>query len=145
MSKLVTIYGGSGFVGRYIARRMAREGWRVRVAVRRPNEAMFVRPYGVVGQVEPVFCNIRDDDSVRAGDAGADAVVNCVGTFDKGGKNSFEAVQAEGATRIARLAAEEGVGALVHISAIGADAEAQPLRPVEGGGRGGVLGHFPVP
>ena len=54
MSKLVTIYGGSGFVGRYIARRMAKAGWRVRVAVRRPNEALFVRPYGVVGQVEPV-------------------------------------------------------------------------------------------
>ena len=66
MSKLVTIFGGSGFVGRYIARRMAKQGWRVRVAVRRPNEAMFVKPYGVVGQVEPVFCNIRDDASVAA-------------------------------------------------------------------------------
>ena len=66
MSKLVTIFGGSGFVGRYIARRMANEGWRVRVAVRRPNEALFVKPYGVVGQVEPVFANIRDDASVAA-------------------------------------------------------------------------------
>ena len=54
------------FCGRYIARRMAKEGWRVRVAVRRPNEAMFVKPYGVVGQVEPVLCNIRDDASVAA-------------------------------------------------------------------------------
>ena len=58
MGKLVTIYGGSGFVGRYIARRMAKDGWRVRVAVRRPNDALFVRPYGVPGQVEPVLCNI---------------------------------------------------------------------------------------
>ena len=66
MSKLVTIVGGSCFVGRYIARRLAKEGWRVRVAVRRPNEALFVRPYGVPGQVEPVPCNIRDDASVRA-------------------------------------------------------------------------------
>ena len=66
MDKLVTIYGGSGFVGRYIARRMAKEGWRVRVAVRRPNEALFVKPYGAVGQVEPVLCNIRDDASVRS-------------------------------------------------------------------------------
>jgi hypothetical protein len=66
---------------------MAKEGWRVRVAVRRPNEAMFVRPYGVVGQVEPVLCNIRDDESVRLVMKGADAVVNCVGTFDKGGKS----------------------------------------------------------
>ena len=86
MSQLVTIYGGSGFVGRYIARRMAKAGWRVRVAVRRPNEGIFVKPYGVVGQVEPVFCNIRDDASVAAVMHGSDAVVNCVGTFDKSGK-----------------------------------------------------------
>ena len=110
MSKLVTIFGGSGFVGRYTARRMAKEGWRVRVAVRRPNEALFVKPYGVVGQVEPVFCNIRDDASVRAVMAGADAVVNCVGTFNRGGKNNFAAVQTEGAGRIARIAAEQGIG-----------------------------------
>lgn len=122
MSKLVTIFGGSGFLGRYIARRMAKEGWRVRVAVRRPNEALFVKPYGAVGQVEPVACNIRDDESVRAALRGADAVVNCVGVLVREGKNTFEAVQAEGAGRIARLAAAEGVGRLVHISAIGADA-----------------------
>jgi NADH dehydrogenase len=121
MSGLVAIIGGSGFVGRYIARRMAREGWRVRVAVRRPNEALFVKPYGAVGQVEPVFCNIRDDASVRAAMAGADAVVNCVGTFDKGGRNSFAAIQHQGAARIARIAAETGVARLVQISAIGAD------------------------
>ena len=123
MSKLVTIYGGSGFIGRYIARRMAKEGWRVRVAVRRPNEAIFVRPYGVAGQVEPVFCNIRDDASVRAVMQGADAVVNCVGVLNEVGKNGFDAVQAEGAGRIARIAAELGVGHLVQLSAIGADAE----------------------
>ncbi len=122
MSKLVTIFGGSGFVGRYIARRMAKEGWRVRVAVRRPNEALFVRPYGVVGQVEPVACNIRDDASVRAVMRGADAVVNCVGILNRSGKNTFDAVQAEGAGRIARIAASEGVANLVHVSAIGADA-----------------------
>ena len=120
MSRLVTIFGGSGFVGRYIARRLAKEGWRVRVAVRRPNEALFVRPYGTPGQVEPMLCNIRDDVSVRAATLGADAVVNCVGTFDKAGRNSFTAVQAEGAARIARIAAECGVGRMVHISAIGA-------------------------
>lgn len=121
MSKLVTIFGGSGFVGRYIARRMAKEGWRVRVAVRRPNEALFVRSYGVVGQVEPVACNIRDDASVRAVMRSADAVVNCVGILNRSGKNTFDAVQAEGAGRIARIAASEGVANLVHVSAIGAD------------------------
>lgn len=122
--KLVTIFGGSGFVGRYIARRMAKEGWRVRVAVRRPNEAIFVKPYGTVGQVEPILANIRDDASVLAACAGADAVVNCVGTFDKGGRNNFDAVNAEGAGRIAQMAKAAGVKQLVHISAIGADAEA---------------------
>jgi NADH dehydrogenase len=123
MNKLVTIYGGSGFIGRYIARRMAKQGWRVRVAVRRPNEALFVRPYGVVGQVEPVFCNIRDDASVRAVMQGADAVVNCVGVLNEVGHNGFDAVQAEGAGRVARIAAELGVGRLVQLSAIGADAD----------------------
>lgn len=121
MSKLVTIYGGSGFVGRYIARRMAKAGWRVRVAVRRPNEALFVKTYGTVGQVEPVLCNIRDDASVSQACAGSDAVVNCVGILAPTGKNTFESVQAEGAERVARTAAEHGVSRFVHISAIGAD------------------------
>jgi len=144
MSRLVTIYGGSGFVGRYIARRMAKQGWRVRVAVRNPNEAMFVRPYGVVGQVEPVFCNIRDDASVRQVMSGADAVVNCVGTFDARGKNNFQAVQNEGATRIARIASEEGVDRLVHISAIGADAEsASEYARSKAAGEAGILSSFP--
>jgi len=144
MSKLVTIYGGSGFVGRYIARRMAQAGWRVRVAVRRPNEAMHVKPYGVVGQVEPVFCNIRDDASVRAVLTGADAVVNCVGTFDRKGRNSFQAIQNEGASRIARIAAEEGVDQLVQISAIGADVEADSAyAQSKAQGEAGVIRYFP--
>ncbi|MEP3329735.1 complex I NDUFA9 subunit family protein [Sedimentitalea sp.] len=123
MSKLVTIFGGSGFVGRYIARHLAQEGWRVRVAVRRPNEAIFVRPYGVVGQVEPILCNIRNDGSVAAAMQGADAVVNCVGILNESGKNSFEAVQTEGAERVARIAAGQGIARMVQLSAIGADAE----------------------
>ena len=145
MSKLVTIYGGSGFVGRYIARRMAKEGWRVRVAVRRPNEALFVKPYGTVGQVEPVFCNIRDDASVRMAMLGADAVVNCVGTFDRGGKNSFTAVQVSGAERVARIAATLKVGHLLHISAIGADpAGASLYAQSKGAGESAVLAAFPT-
>ncbi|MEZ5777168.1 MAG: complex I NDUFA9 subunit family protein [Paracoccaceae bacterium] len=145
MSKLVTIYGGSGFLGRYIARRMAKEGWRVRVACRRPNEALFVKPYGVVGQVEPVFSNIRDDASVRAAMMGADAVVNCVGTFDKGGRNNFDAVQAEGAGRIARIAADIGVGTLVQVSAIGADAESDSdYARTKAEGEAAVLSAFPA-
>ncbi|MEH7828100.1 complex I NDUFA9 subunit family protein [Gemmobacter denitrificans] len=145
MSKLVTIFGGSGFVGRYIARRMAKEGWRVRVATRRPNEALFVRPYGVVGQVEPVLCNIRDEASVAAALRGADAVVNCVGILNAVGKNRFDAVQAEGAGRVARLAAAEGVGHLVHVSAIGADASSPSDYAVtKAEGEAAVLAAFPT-
>ncbi len=144
MDKLVTIYGGSGFIGRYIARRMAKEGWRVRVAVRRPNEALFVRPYGVVGQVEPVLCNIRDDASVRSVMKGAHAVVNCVGILAQHGKNCFELVQAEGAGRVARIAAEEGVERLVQISAIGADATSpSEYARTKAAGEAAVLAAFP--
>lgn len=144
MSKLVTIYGGSGFVGRYIARRLANEGWRVRVAVRRPNEAMFVRPYGAVGQVEPVLCNIRDDASVALAMRGADAVVNCVGVLNEIGRNEFDTVQTEGAERVARLAAAEGVTRMVHISAIGVDAEAgSEYSRTKAQGEAGVLAHMP--
>ncbi len=144
MPQLVTIFGGSGFVGRYIAQRMARQGWRVRVAVRRPNEAHFVRPYGRVGQVEPILANIRNDESVRQALMGADAVVNCVGTFDASGKNNFDAVQHEGAARIARIAAELGVSRMVHISAIGADADGDSLyAQSKGKGEQAILEAFP--
>ncbi|MBL9074440.1 complex I NDUFA9 subunit family protein [Tabrizicola sp.] len=145
MSRLVTIFGGSGFVGRYIARRMAKEGWRVRVACRRPNEALFVKPYGVPGQVEPLACNIRDDASVRSLIRGADAVVNCVGVLNSLGANTFEAVQAEGAERIARLASAERVQTLVHVSAIGADAGSDSdYARTKGEGEAAVLAAFPT-
>jgi uncharacterized protein YbjT (DUF2867 family) len=118
---IATIFGGSGFIGRYVTQRMARAGWRIRVAVRRPNEAGFVRTYGAVGQVEPIQANVRDDESCRAAIRGAAVVVNCVGILAESGKQTFDAVLNEGAGRIARIAAEEGVGRLVHVSAIGAD------------------------
>ncbi|MDO6480842.1 complex I NDUFA9 subunit family protein [Shimia thalassica] len=144
MSKLVTIYGGSGFVGRHIARLMAKKGWRVRVAVRRPNEAMFVRTYGDVGQVEPVLCNIRDDASVAAAMQGADAVVNCVGVLSEHRKNTFEAVQEEGADRVARLAAVQGVANMVQLSALGADATSNSqYAQTKAAGEAAVLKHMP--
>jgi NADH dehydrogenase len=119
---IVTIFGGSGFVGRYIVQAMAKRGWRVRVAVRRPNEALFVKPYGVVGQVAPIQANIRDDASCRRAVEGASAVVYSVGVLFNAGANTFEAVQAEGAARAARLAAEAGAKRFVLLSAIGAQA-----------------------
>lgn len=144
MSPIATIFGGSGFVGRYVTNRLARQGWRVRVAVRRPNEAGFVRTCGVVGQVEPVFCNIRDDASVAEVLSGADAAVNCVGLLTEIGRNRFEAVQAKGAARIARLAAEAGVRNLVQISAIGADEESDSAYArTKAAGEQGVRAAFP--
>lgn len=123
--KLVTIFGGSGFVGRYIVRRMAKEGWRVRVAVRRPNEAIFVKTYGNVGQIEPLLANIRDEASTRAAIIGSDAVVNCVGILNETSRQKFNTVQTEGAGRIARIAAECGVTNFIHFSAIGADSNSE--------------------
>ena len=144
MSRLVTIFGGAGFVGRYVARGMALEGWRVRVATRVPDEHLFVRTYGEVGQVEPVACNIRDEDSVRAAVRGADAVINCVGILAEHRRNTFEAVQTEGAERIARLAKAAGVGTMVHLSAIGADAGAvSQYARTKAAGEAAVLRHMP--
>lgn len=122
-AKLVTIYGGSGFLGRQITRVLASQGWRVRVAVRRPNEAGTVRTYGAPGQVEPVFCNVRDDWSVLACMSDADAVVNCVGVMLPQGKNTFSAVNNEAASRIARLSNDAGIKRIVHVSALGANAK----------------------
>ncbi|HVZ01880.1 MAG TPA: complex I NDUFA9 subunit family protein [Dongiaceae bacterium] len=121
---LATVFGGSGFIGRYVVRRLAREGWQVRVAVRRPDEALFLKTAGVVGQVTPVAVNIRDERSVRLAVAGADLVVNLVGILFQRGRQRFDAVHAEGAGRVAAAAAAAGVRSLVHISAIGADANA---------------------
>ena len=144
MQRLATIYGGSGFVGRYIAQRLAKDGWRVRVACRRPNEALFVRTYGSVGQVEPVFANIRDDASTRAAMTGADVVVNCVGILAEAGKNGFDAVQADGAARIARLAAQQGIDRMVHLSAIGADADSDSdYSRTKAEGEAAILTHLP--
>ncbi|WP_322867342.1 complex I NDUFA9 subunit family protein [Aquicoccus sp. G2-2] len=145
MAKLVTIYGGSGFVGRYVAQQLAAKGWRVRVAVRRPNEAMHVKPYGVPGQVEPVLCNIRDDASVATVMRGADAVINCVGTFDWRGRNEFAAVQDEGAARVARTAAEQGISTLVHVSALGIEGDDESrYAETKRNGEAAILNHFPT-
>lgn len=120
---LVTIFGGSGFVGRYVANRMARAGWRVRVAVRRPNEAMYVKTYGTVGQVEPILANVRNEDSIKRAIAGADAVVNCVGILQENRHQKFDAVHIDAAGKVAELSWMAGIKNLVHLSAIGADAD----------------------
>jgi uncharacterized protein YbjT (DUF2867 family) len=120
--RLVTVFGGSGFVGRHIVRALAREGWRVRVAVRRPDLAWFLRPLGAVGQIEPVQANLRYPESVKAALVGASAVVNAVGIKSQSGRQNYEATHVFGVAEIGRAAANAGIGALVHVSGIGADA-----------------------
>ena len=121
--RLVTVFGGSGFVGRHVVRELANRGWRVRVACRRPDLAFFLQPLGRVGQVVAVQANVRVPDSVAGALQGADAVVNLVGVLAEGGRQSFEAVHGFGAATIGKAAAAAGIGNVVHVSAIGASAE----------------------
>jgi NADH dehydrogenase len=121
-SRLVTVFGGTGFLGRYTVRALARAGWRIKVAARRPARGFFLRPLGQVGQIDFVKCDVSDADSVAAALAGSDAVVNLCGILFQRGQ-TFAAVQADGAAHIGAAAAKAGVKALVHVSAIGADSE----------------------
>jgi uncharacterized protein YbjT (DUF2867 family) len=120
-STLVTVFGGSGFVGRYVVQALAKTGCRVRVAVRQPNLALFLQPLGSVGQIHPVQANLRYEDSVRRAIDGADGVVNLVGVLQPSGKQTYRAIQAEGAGLVADAARDAGVRAFVHISANGAN------------------------
>ncbi len=121
--KLAVVFGGSGFIGRYVVRELARRGWRVRVGVRRPHLSQFLRPMGAVGQIQLTQVNIRHRPSIAEALKGADAVVNLVGVLYQEGANGFSAVQSAGAASVAQLAAEAGIESLVQLSAIGADEE----------------------
>jgi uncharacterized protein YbjT (DUF2867 family) len=118
---LITIYGGSGFIGRHVVRALAKTGARMRIAVRRPELAGFLQPLGGVGQIIPVQANVRFPDSLLAPAKGADAVINLVGILAPSGKQTFKAVQDEGARHVAEAARAAGAKVLVHGSAIGAD------------------------
>ena len=124
---LITIYGGSGFIGRHVVRAIARTGARMRVAVRRPELALHLQPLGGVGQINAVQANVRFPNSLLAAADGADAVINLVGILFPTGKQTFKAVQDEGARHVAAAARAAGAKALVHISAIGADTEARSV------------------
>lgn len=119
--RIVTVFGGSGFIGRHLMRRLAAAGWRVRVAVRDPEAANFLKPLGDVGQIVPWAADIGRPDTVAAAVAGATAVVNLVGILYERGKRTFERVHVDGARTVAEAAAKAGVKRLIHISAIGAD------------------------
>lgn len=118
--KLVTIFGGSGFVGRHTVRALAKRGYRIRVACRRPNLAGHLQPLGNVGQIQAVQANLRNRASIDRVIQGSDHVINLVGILHEGGKQTFQSVQAFGARAVAEAARAVGAS-LTHVSAIGAD------------------------
>ncbi len=121
--EMITVFGASGFIGRYVVRALAKAGYRVRAATRRPHLAHELKPMGVVGQVQLVQANLRNEDSVARAIEGSHGVINLVGILFEGGTQKFDALQAEGAKLVAQKAAEAGIERFVQISAIGADAE----------------------
>ncbi|MET1413452.1 complex I NDUFA9 subunit family protein [Roseibium sp. HPY-6] len=142
--KLVTIFGGSGFVGRHVVQALARRGYRVRAAVRRPDLATHLQPLGAPGQIMPVQANLRYRWSVDRAVIGADAVVNAVGILAPTGNQTFDAVQAFGPRAIAEAARGAGLSAITHISAIGADSEStSAYARTKAAGEAGVLETLP--
>jgi NADH dehydrogenase len=122
MQNLVTVFGGSGFVGSQVVRQLAKAGWRIRVAVRNPNLAYNMRMLGDVGQIDVVQANVRDRPSIQRATEDATAVVNLVGVLYEAGRQGFQAIHAMGARNIAEVARGQGVSRLVQMSALGADA-----------------------
>ena len=144
MQDLVTVFGGSGFIGTQIVRALAKQGMRIRVAVRQPHLAHTMRLMGDVGQVEVVQANVRDEASVRRALDGAQACVNAVGILYEAGRQKFKSIQVEGAETIAKAARELGVERLAHISAIGADAQsASEYARTKAAGEAAVRQAFP--
>jgi uncharacterized protein YbjT (DUF2867 family) len=121
---LVTVYGGSGFLGRHLVRALAKRDYRIRVAVRRPDLAFHLQPLGRVGQIHAVQANLRHAPSVEAAARDAHVLVNLVGLLFERGRQRFDAVHASGAEQVA-LAANTHGARLVHVSAIGADANSR--------------------
>ncbi|MDE1940251.1 MAG: complex I NDUFA9 subunit family protein [Alphaproteobacteria bacterium] len=121
--ELVTVFGGSGFIGRHTVRALAQAGYRVRVAVRKPNNANYLLPAGTVGQIQILKSNVLRDDDVAEAVHGAHAVINLVGVLKPWGSQRFEALHVDAAARVAAAAAEAGAQVMVHLSALGASLE----------------------
>ena len=142
--QVATVFGGAGFIGRHVVQRLAKQGYGVRIAGRDTEKAGRLRTLGDVGQVVPVRASVTDDASVARAVAGADVVVNLVGILFERKSGDFQRIHAEGAGRIARLAAAAGVRRLVQISAIGADPGSQSLYArSKGEGEQAVVAAFP--
>jgi uncharacterized protein YbjT (DUF2867 family) len=121
---VATVFGGSGFIGRYIVKRLTHKGFVVRVAVRDTERTLFLKPMGAVGQVVPLYASLTNEATVHRAVEGANLVVNAVGILAEQRSGDFQRIHAEGAGLVARLSSDGGVARLVHVSAIGADPDA---------------------
>lgn len=145
MTKLATVFGGAGFIGRYVVQRLARQDWQIRVATSDPAGARDVQTSGRVGQIVALRADVTDEAAVTRAVQGASLVINLVGILAEKRPGGFHAIQAEGAGRVARLSAAAGVERLVHISAIGADPASESLYArSKGEGEAAVLAAFPT-
>jgi NADH dehydrogenase len=142
--RVVTVFGGSGSIGRQLVALLADKGARVRVAVPDTEKAMFLKPLGNLGQIAPVAASVTNAESVKRAVAGADMVVNLVGILHEGGRKTFKAIHVDGAATVAKAAAAAGVSALVHVSALGAsDKSASKYGVSKAQGEAAVKAAFP--
>ncbi|MGC8524716.1 MAG: complex I NDUFA9 subunit family protein [Acidibrevibacterium sp.] len=143
--KVATVFGGAGFIGRYVVKRLAQRGVVVRIGSRDPDKALFLKPMGAVGQIVPLYAPLNDEKSVARAVEGADMVINLVGLLTERRPGDFARAHAEGAERVATLARAAGVRGLVHVSAIGAD-PASPSRyaATKGEGEARLRAAFPT-
>ena len=145
MADVATVFGGSGFIGRYVVRRMAQTGKTVRVAVRDTEAALFLKTSGKLGQIVPLHASVTDDATVKRAVEGADWVVNLVGVLTESRAASFQAMHVDAAARVASAASAAGVKRLVHVSAIGADpASDSRYAASKGDGENAVRAAFPA-
>ncbi len=143
-NRTVTVFGGSGFIGRYVVQQLAQAGWMIRVAVRHPVRAAFLKPLGEIGQITPLCVRVQDHEAVAAVLHEADAAVNLTGLLFESGKQRFQAVHVEAAKAIAESAAAAGCKAFVQVSAIGADPGAEAVYArTKGEGEAAVRAAFP--
>ncbi len=142
-NKIVTVFGGTGFLGRYVIGELAAEGMVIKVPTRAPEKAYHLRTAGTVGQIAPLACNIYDEASVHQAVKGSDYVVNCIGILYEKGKSKFNAVHTEFPSTLAKICREEGVSRFVHISALGIEESTADYARTKFQGEQRVLSSFP--